>query len=269
MTPVLEFEQVTVKRPGKILLNRIDWHVGAGDRWVILGPNDAGKTTLLQLAGAQMHPTSGTVTILGERLGRVDVFELRPRIGHMTTAITDRIPADEAVRDVVMSAAYAITGRWQEEYDAVDRVRAEQILAELGVGHLAERKFVTLSEGERKRTMIARAVMTDPELLLLDEPAAGLDLGAREDLLNTLQMLAESPQAPVIVMVSHHVEEIPLGFSHALLLRDGHTVVGGPIHQAINAASLSDTFGMRLELENHHGRFAARRVAYGQRARRF
>src|SRR5699024_9406186 len=171
-----------------------------------------------------------------------------PRIGHMTTAITDRIPADEAVRDVVMSAAYAITGRWQEEYDAVDRVRAEQILAELGVGHLAERTFGTLSEGERKRTMIARSVMTDPELLLLDEPAAGLDLGAREDLLNTLQMLAESPQAPVIIMVSHHVEEIPPGFSHALLIRDGKAVASGAIGETLREQNLSDTFGMRLEL---------------------
>lgn len=268
MTPVLEFEQVTVKRPGKVLLDRIDWCVEAGDRWVVLGPNGAGKTTLLQLAGAQMHPTSGTVTILGEQLGRVDVFELRPRIGHMTTAIADRIPGGEAVRDVVMSAAYGITGRWREEYDDIDQVQADQILAELGVGHLADRIFATLSEGERKRTMIARAVMTDPELLLLDEPAAGLDLGAREDLLNTLQMLAESPQAPVIVMVSHHVEEIPLGFSHALLLRDGRAVAGGPIDHTMNEAALSDTFGMRLELEKHEGRFAARRIAYGQRARR-
>src|SRR5699024_8228784 len=178
MTPVLEFEQVTVKRPGKILLNRIDWHVGAGDRWVILGPNGAGKTTLLQLAGAQMHPTPGIVTILGARLGRVDALAVRPPSGRMSTAISDRVPADQAGREVVVSAAYARTRRWQEEYDAVDRVRAEQLLAELGVGHLADRKFVTLSEGERKRTMIARAVMPDPELLLLDEPAAGLDLGA-------------------------------------------------------------------------------------------
>lgn len=268
MTSVLEFEQVTVRKPGKTLLNTVDWSVAAGDRWVVLGPNGAGKTTLLQLAGAQMHPTAGTVTVLGEQLGRVDVFELRPRIGQMTSAIADRIPPRETVRDVVMSAAYAITGRWQEEYDPADFARAEQILAELGVGHLATRTFGTLSEGERKRTLIARAVMTDPEILLLDEPAAGLDLGAREDLLNTLQMLAESPQSPVIVMVSHHVEEIPVGFTHALLLRDGHVVTHGPMAESLDEPNLSAAFGMRLELERHNGRYAARRIAYGQRARR-
>ena len=215
------------------LLDDIDWTVEEDERWVVLGPNGAGKTTLLQVASAQIHPTSGVAGILGEVLGTVDVFELRPRIGLTSAALAERIPRDERVHDVVVSASYGVIGRWREQYDELDHARAAELLTELGVGHLADRTFGTLSEGERKRVQIARALMTDPELLLLDEPAAGLDLGGREDLVSTLSVLAMDEASPATVLVSHHVEEIPPGFTHALLLREGRVVAAGPLEHVM------------------------------------
>jgi iron complex transport system ATP-binding protein len=232
----------------------------------VLGPNGAGKTTLMQVVGATMFPSAGTADVLGHRLGEVDVFDLRTRIGHTSTAIAERIPPQESVRDAVMSAAYAVLGRWNEQYEREDKDRAEQIMAELGIASLADRTFGTLSEGERKRTLIARALMTDPELLLLDEPGAGLDLGAREDLLASLEVLSEADGAPVLVMVTHHVEEIPRGFTHVLMLRDGQVVAQGPLAATLTAETLGRTFGMRLELTVDGGRYSARRAAYGHRA---
>src|SRR5512144_1950353 len=215
----LEFADVTVKRGQATLLEGIDWTVEEDERWVVLGPNGAGKTTLLQVASAQIHPTAGVAGILGEVLGTVDVFELRPRIGLTSVAVADRIPRQELVRDVVVSASYSVIGRWRERYDELDHERARDLLVEVGAGHLLDRTFGTLSEGERKRVQIARSLMTDPELLILDEPAAGLDLGGREDLVSTMTVLANDPMSPAIVLVSHHVEEIPPGFTHALMLR--------------------------------------------------
>ncbi len=221
MDPVLELAGVTVRRGQATLVEGVDWTVEEDERWVVLGPNGAGKTTLLQVASAQIHPTEGVAGILGEVLGTVDVFELRPRIGLTSAAIAERIPPAERVHDVVVSASYSVIGRWRERYDELDHARADELLTEVGAGRLAERTFGTLSEGERKRVQIARALMTDPELLLLDEPAAGLDLGGREDLVSTLSALAMDEASPATVLVSHHVEEIPPGFTHALLLRDG------------------------------------------------
>ena len=266
MRAAIELKNVSVVRPGKILLDRVNWTVNPGERWVILGPNGAGKTTLLQIVGAAMHPSSGKVRILGERLGRVDVFDLRTRIGHTSTAIAEAIPPNETARDVIVSAAYAVVGRWNEQYDEEDFTRVDQIMAELRILQLADRTFGTLSEGERKRVLIARALMTDPELLLLDEPGGGLDLGAREDLLMSLEVLAEAPEAPVLVMVSHHVEEIPLGFTHVLIMRGGRIVAGGPIDTTLTAQNLGAAFGMRLDLNQADGRYTARRAAYGHRA---
>jgi iron complex transport system ATP-binding protein len=266
MSAAFELSKVSVVRPGKVLLDDVSWTVSVGERWVVLGPNGAGKTTLLQIIGASLHPTRGKVRILGERLGRVDIFELRTRIGHTSTAVADRIPPTESVRDTILSAAYAVTGRWQEEYDDEDHARADQMMGELGIKSLAGRTFGTLSEGERKRVLIARALMTDPELLLLDEPGAGLDLGAREDLIGSLEMLSEDDDSPVLVMVSHHVEEIPVGFTHVLLLRDGRVVAQGPIETTLTAAALSTTFNQRIQLDREGGRYAARRAAYGHRA---
>ncbi|GAA3832623.1 ABC transporter ATP-binding protein [Nocardioides panacisoli] len=259
MSAVLELADVTVRRGQATLLDRVTWVVKDGERWVVLGPNGAGKTTLLQVAAAQLYPTSGAVGILGELLGTIDVFELRPRIGVSSAAVAERIPRGETVRDLVVSASYAVLGRWNEEYDDLDHARADGLLREVGVAHLADRTFGTLSEGERKRVQIARALMTDPELLLLDEPGGGLDLGGREDLVSTLSVLAYDPASPATVLVSHHVEEIPPGFTHVLMLRDGRVVAAGPIEETMDASVLSATFGMPLSLEHVDGRYAARR----------
>jgi iron complex transport system ATP-binding protein len=266
MTAALELSKVSVVRPGKILLEDVSWTVEEGERWVVLGPNGAGKTTLMQIISAAMHPSSGKVRILGSKLGKVDVFELRTRIGHTSTAVADRIPPSESVTDTILSAAHAVLGRWQEQYDDEDHARARQMMGEMGISQLADRTFGTLSEGERKRVLIARALMTDPELLLLDEPAAGLDLGAREDLMGSLEVLSHADDAPVLVMVSHHVEEIPVGFTHVLMLRAGKVVAQGPIDSTLTAEALSATFGSRIQLQREGGRYAARRAAYGHRA---
>ena len=263
MSAVLEFADVTVRRGSldspAILLDGVDWAVEEDERWVVLGPNGAGKTTLLQVAAALIHPTGGVAGILGEVLGTVDVFELRPRIGLTSAALAERVPRGELVRDVVVSASYGVVGRWREAYDDLDHDRARDLLVEVGVAHLADRTFGTLSEGERKRVQIARALMTDPELLLLDEPAAGLDLGGREDLVSTLSVLALDPDSPATVLVSHHVEEIPPGFTHALLMREGRVVAQGPLPSVVTEEALSETFGMPLVLTESDGRYAARR----------
>ena len=259
MPAVLEFADVTVRRGAAVLLDRINWRVDEGDRWVVLGPNGAGKTTLLQIASAQIHPSEGVAGILGEVLGTVDVFELRPRIGLTSAALAERLPRDERVHDVVVSASYGVVGRWREAYDDLDHERADELLVEVGAQHLADRTFGTLSEGERKRVQIARAQMTDPELLLLDEPGAGLDLGGREDLVSTLSVLADDDLSPATVLVSHHVEEIPPNFTHALLLREGGVVAAGPIAEVVTEANLSTAFGMPLALDRVGGRFSARR----------
>jgi iron complex transport system ATP-binding protein len=261
MVAVIEFADVTVRRGSATLLDKISWRVAEGERWVVLGPNGAGKTTLLQVASAQIHPTDGVAGILDEVLGTVDVFELRPRIGLTSVALAERIPRDELVRDVVVSASYAVVGRWREAYDDLDHDRAQELLGAVGAGHLLERTFGTLSEGERKRVQIARALMADPELLLLDEPAAGLDLGGREDLVSTLSALAQNPASPATVLVSHHVEEIPPGFTHALLLRAGRVVAIGPLAEVVTEEHLAETFDMPLVLSHEAGRWAARRRA--------
>lgn len=256
---VVRMDGVAVHRGTSVLLDRVDWHVEVDERWVVLGPNGAGKTTLLRLAGAELHPTTGSVHVLGERLGRTDVFELRPRIGFSSHALAARIPGDERVADLVVSAGYAVLGRWREDYESIDTERAAGLLALLGIDALGDRRYVTLSEGERKRVLIARALMTDPELLLLDEPAAGLDLGGREDLLAGLSGLAGDPEAPAMVLVTHHVEEIPPGFTHAMLLRDGGVVAQGLLGDVLTGANLSAAFGDDLELRHDAGRFTARR----------
>ena len=258
MSDVLAFAGVSVVRGHNRLLDDVTWEVEEGERWVILGPNGAGKTTLLQIAAARMHPTTGVVGILGEVLGTIDVFELRPRVGLASAAIAERIPGGETVGNVVMTASYGIIGRWRESYDRQDYARAMSLLDALGAAHLADRRYGTLSEGERKRVQIARALMTDPELMLLDEPAAGLDLGGREDLVARLGVLAEDTEAPAMVLVTHHVEEIPPGFTDVLLLREGRIVAAGPLPITLTSANLSATFGLPLVIERHGRRWSAR-----------
>jgi iron complex transport system ATP-binding protein len=258
MSVVVDFRSVSVVREGNLILDDIEWAVRDNERWVIIGPNGAGKTTLLMLAAAHEHPTEGTVTVLDEVLGEGDVFGLRPRLGLASTAMARRIPATETVVNVVMTAAWAVTGRWNEQYDVVDEDRARRVLAEWKLEHLADRTFGTLSDGEQKRTMIARAVMTDPEMLLLDEPAASLDLGSREELMRLLGDYAMSPSTPVILMVTHHVEEIPAGFTHALVLKDGRVHSAGPISTTLSSEVLSSAFGVPITVSRFAGRFAAR-----------
>jgi iron complex transport system ATP-binding protein len=257
MSDVLEMAAVSVVRGAKTLLNKVDWQVKEGERWVILGPNGAGKTTLLQVAAARIHPTTGMAGILEEILGAVDVFELRPRIGLSSAALANQIPENEKVLNVVVTAAYGVTGRWREGYEKDDERRAFALLNEWGMGPLLNRPFASLSEGERKRVQIARALMTDPELLLLDEPAAGLDLGGREDLVHRLSELARDEDAPAIVLVTHHLEEVPPGFTHAMLMRDGSVVAQGPLDEVLTAGNLSETFGLPLHVSVTAGRYTA------------
>jgi iron complex transport system ATP-binding protein len=258
MGDVLDLIGVTVVRDGHTLLDSVTWRVSEGERWVVLGANGAGKTTLLQIAGARLHPSSGTARILGEAMGSVDVFELRPRIGLSSAAFAERLPLAERVADVVLTAAYAVAGRWNESYDELDHRRSTDLLAAFGVAHLADRTFGTLSEGERKRVQLARSLMTDPEIVLLDEPAAGLDLGGRETLVQDLSELARDRRSPVLVVVTHHVEEIPPGFTHAMLMRAGRVVAAGPLEQTVTARNLSITFDVPLEVLQDGGRWAAR-----------
>lgn len=259
MVSVAELAGVSVRRGTTLLLDDVNLSIDEGQRWVVIGPNGAGKTTLLSILATHLYPTKGVVGILGEVLGAVDVFELRPRIGLTSPTVAHRIPARERVRDVVVSASYAVNGRWREHYDEMDFDRAGRLMDYFGVVELADRTYGTLSEGERKRVEIARAMMTDPELLLLDEPGAGLDLGGRERLVSTLAQLCASPYAPTTVLVTHHVEEIPAGITHTLLLSGGRVAASGPIGEVLTDELMSAVYGMPLRIEQaDDGRWTAK-----------
>lgn len=258
MNAILEIDNVSVRRGDKNIRGPLNWQVLEGQRWVVLGPNGAGKTTLLQVCSSLIHPTIGNIRILGEQLGKVDVFELRTRIGLTSSALVEQLPPDELVIDVVLTAAYAMLGRWQEKYDLWDESRAMALLTALGVRELGERHFGSLSDGEKKRVQIARALMADPELLLLDEPASSLDLGGREDLLKRIEIFAKDLLAPATVIVTHHIEEIPSGTTHALLLKDGTVVAQGVIDTVITDENLSHAYGLPISVQSEGGRFFAR-----------
>ncbi|MEX2290129.1 MAG: ABC transporter ATP-binding protein [Mycobacteriales bacterium] len=260
--PVLQMFGVAVVRDGATMLADVDWTVRDGERWVVLGPNGAGKTTLLHVAAASLFPSRGSVQLLGERFGSTDLGELRTRVGLSSASLADRIPAAETALDVIVTASYGVVGRWSERYDDTDMARAQELLGRMGLRDFAARRFGTLSEGERKRVLLARALMTDPELLLLDEPAAGLDLGAREALLRLLSRLAQDEAAPPTVLVTHHVEEVPVGTTHALLLSRGRSVAAGPVREVLTGPLLSRAFGLPLAAEERDGRFAARASAF-------
>jgi iron complex transport system ATP-binding protein len=260
---VVRLDDVSVRRGDATLLRDVSWTVRSDERWVVLGANGAGKTTLLQAAGGTLRPDAGRVELLGESLDPVDgdgadLDDLLPRVGFASASLADRLPADERVLDVVLTASYATVRRGAERYDDIDEDRARTLLAQLGCRALVERRFGTLSEGERKRVQLARALMTDPEVLLLDEPAAGLDLGGREALLRTLSRLAADPDAPALVLVSHHVEEVPAGFTHVLMVRAGEVVAAGPIADVMRSANLSACFGLPLRMYRHGERYTAR-----------
>jgi iron complex transport system ATP-binding protein len=258
MSTVAQLNSVSVRREGNWLLHDVNWTVDSADRWVILGPNGAGKTTLLSLLASLMHPSDGEMTVLGEQVGKIDVFELRPRVGFASSEMAKRIPRGESVLDAVLTAAHSVMGRWREEYDDIDIRRAQRVLGEWHLSHLADRTIGTLSDGELKRVQIARSVMTDPELLLLDEPAGSLDLGGREDVIELLDQFAAWSGAPAMVMVTHHVEEIPPSFTHALVLRDGEVFRRGPIADVITSENLTELFDRPLTVVASEGRFSAR-----------
>jgi len=254
---VLRMSGVGVRRGSAHLLSGIDWSVADSERWVVVGPNGAGKTTALTIAATRMFPTVGTVEVLGEVMGQVDIGELRPRIGFASNVLLRDIPMHEAAVDVVVTGAYAVTGRWNEEYLDEDIQRARELLAAWGAHGYADRPFASLSEGERKRVLIARALMSDPELLLLDEPGAGLDLAGREELIGLLDRFTADPLAPSLILVTHHVEEIPSGITHALVLASGQVMAAGPIAQALTDESMSRAYQMAISIESINGRWMA------------
>lgn len=254
---------VVVRRGSEHLLDGLDWSVEDSDRWVVIGPNGAGKTTALTIAATRMFPTQGEVSILGDMLGAVDIGELRPRIGFASSAIVQDIPMHESAIDVVVTGAYAVTGRWREHYLPEDLERAEILLANWGALVYARRPFASLSEGERKRVLIARALMSDPELLLLDEPAAGLDLAGREELVSLLGRFASDRLSPTLVLVTHHLEEIPPGMTHALLLARGSVLAQGPIDRVLTDEHMSRAYGIPLSVVQSEGRWrATHRIAH-------
>ncbi len=254
---VLRLQDVTVERDGRLIVDQVNWTVEAGQRWVVLGRNGAGKTTLVRIASLYLHPTAGDVWVLGEQLGRTDVRRLRSRIGVASQAFADLLRPELATEDVVVTACRGALEPWWHTYTFAERERARSLLDRLGIAHLAGHAFGTLSSGERQRAMLARTLMSDPALLLLDEPTAGLDLAAREDLLARLADLAADPTVAPIVQITHHTEEIPPGFTHLLLMQAGRVLAQGPIDTTLTAASLSECFGLRLRLERRDGRWLA------------
>jgi iron complex transport system ATP-binding protein len=255
---VLHLRGVGVCRDQSMLLRDISWIVRDDESWVIVGPNGAGKTTLLQVASGLLLPTEGTAEVLGEPVEEADLAELRSRVGISSAAVAEQVPRGEKVIDLVMTAGYGILGRGSEDYDSFDVVRAVELLDAVGCSHLIRRRFGTLSEGERKRVQIARSLMADPELLMLDEPAAGLDLGGREEVLSRIAALARDPLSPVLVLVTHHVEEVPEGFTHAMLMRRGSVLAAGPVEEVFTEPNLSRCFGIPLIVERRAARWMAR-----------
>lgn len=243
------------------VLDGIDWEVFPGDRWVVLGPNGSGKTTLMSLICGFLHPAAGAVEVLGETLGRVDVRRLRERLGLTSAELTKQLRPDLSALDAVLSGRHAALETWWHEYSAADRARATGLLEAAGLGRLGGHAFGTLSDGERQQILLARALMGEPELLLLDEPNAGLDVGARERLLTRLTAVATEAGSPPMVLVTHHLEEIPAGFTHCLLLKNGRAVAVGPLAETLRSASLSECFGLSLRVVRHGARFACHAVA--------
>jgi iron complex transport system ATP-binding protein len=254
---VLRLRGVGVRRDKSMLLRDVDWTAHSDESWVVIGPNGAGKTTLLQVAATLLPHTHGTVEVLGESLPDADVADLRTRIGMASAVIAEQVPPGEKVIDLVLTASYGILGRDAEDYDSADVTRAVELLDALGCAHLIRRRFATLSEGERKRVQIARSLMADPELLLLDEPAAGLDLGGREDLMRRIAALLRDPRSPMMVLVTHHVEEVPEGFTHGLLMRKGTVLAAGPLAEVFTQRNLSRCFGVPLVVERRASRWSA------------
>lgn len=258
--PVLRLDRVTVVRGGTTVLHEVDWCVRTGERWVVLGPNGSGKTTIVDLAAGYLFPSDGAVEVLGGTLGRVDVRALRARLGLTSADLSKQLRPDVAAVDVVMSGRNGALETWWHDYGPADRERALLLLEQAGVARLADHPYRTLSEGERQQVLLARALVAEPGLLLLDEPNAGLDMGARESLVHRLGRLAADRSSPPTVLVTHHVEEIPAGFTHGLLLRAGRVLAAGPLTSVLGDAALSDCFGLPLQVVRHGARWSCHAV---------
>ena len=253
----VQLEGVSVIRDGVALLDDVRWRVRHGERWVLLGPNGSGKTTLLQVAGAQLLPSRGAATVLGERIGRTDLRALRSRVAFVSGAVTRRLRPGLTAREVVVTGRTGALEPWWHRYTDADWAAADRLLSEAGLGSASGRQFGVLSEGERQRVLLCRALAGEPALVLLDEPAAGLDLGARERLVTLLGALAQDPAVPTIALVTHHVEEVPPGFTHAALLRAGRIVSNGALSQVLTSAAVSSCFGTPVSIGHEAGRWAA------------
>ena len=254
---ILRLTGVSVRRSGRTILGPLDWSVASGERWVVIGPNGSGKTTLAQVASTYLWPTTGLVEVLGGMIGRVDARELRRRIGYAGAGLEAAIDPSLSALDVVVTARHAALGPWWHTFTDADRLRAHRLLDEIGAGGLADRPFGLLSTGERRRVQIARALMPDPDVLILDEPGSSLDLGARETLVRDLARLADQPRPAAIVLVTHHLEEIPRGFEQALVLGAGRAIAAGPIRDSLTGPTLSAAFGLPIEVAVRAGRFTA------------
>ena len=257
MEPALRVLDITLDIDGTRILDGISWEIGRDERWVVLGANGAGKTTLLRVAALYLHPSSGTVEVLGQRLGRTDVRTLRERIAFSSPALAARLEPSMTAHQVVMTARYAALAPWWHQYSEADHARASELLREWRCEQLAAHKFPTLSAGERQRVLLARTLMNEPGIVLLDEPTAGLDVGGREELIADLETWAREPSRPPLVLITHHLEEIPPGFTHALVLKDGNVLATGPIAETVTSKILSQAFDLRLEVEEKQGRYRA------------
>lgn len=248
-TATLRLTGVTVVRDDRAIVDRVDWEVRPGQRWVLLGANGSGKTTLVRIASLYLHPTAGEVEVLGERLGRTDVRELRRRIAVVSASFADLLRPGLTAHDAVVTGRYAALEPWWHTYTDDDHERADALLDQMGVGRVGPNTFGTLSSGERQRVQLARTLMGDPGLILLDEPMAGLDIGGREELVGALADLARQPSTPPVVLVTHHVDEIPPGFTDLLLLEQGRVAFGGPLAEGLTADRLSSAFDVPLTVE--------------------
>lgn len=256
--PALELESIVFERSGRRILDEISMRVHQHERWLVLGANGSGKTTLLRIAALYDHPSSGAVRVLGEELGHTDVRQLRRRVGYASAALAAQFRTELSANDVVVTAKYAALEPWWHSYTDADRQQAADCLERMGVAQMAGRSLGTLSSGEQQRVFLARTLMNDPQVILLDEPSARLDLGGREQLVAALADLAAQADGPPFVLVTHHVDEVPDGVTHALLLRDGRPVAQGPIDEALTAETLSECFEMSLALERRpDGRLSA------------
>ncbi|MCU1361531.1 MAG: Iron transporter ATP-binding protein [Ilumatobacteraceae bacterium] len=258
LEPTVQLTGVSFVRDGRTIVAPIDWSIEPDQRWLVLGANGSGKTSLVRICAMYEHPSTGIVRVLGEELGRTDVRVLRRRIGYLSASIAAQIRPQLECLDVVMTAKYAALEPWWHRYDDEDRRQATACLERMGVARFAQRSLSTLSSGEQQRVLLARTLMNDPGLVLLDEPSARLDLGGREQLVQALGELTINPTAAPLVLVTHHLDEVPDGMTHALLLREGQVIASGPIDEALDSATLSDCFEMPLTLERRgDGRMSA------------